>query len=389
MNPAAEKTLLVDTVRTQLALEGAEPTPARVAEALRSKGRVLGDAAVLDVVDALRRDALGAGPLEPLLREPGVTDVVVNGPEAVYVDRGSGLEPVPLRFPDDGAVRRLAQRLAAAGGRRLDDATPYVDTRLPDGCRFHAVLSPIAQPGTCLSLRVPARRAFACAELVEAGTFPAEGLQLLRAMVSARAAFVVTGATGSGKTTVLSSLLSLVPEEDRMVLVEDTAELAPQHPHVVSLEARPPNVEGAGEITLRHLVRQALRMRPDRLVVGEVRGAEVVDLLAALNTGHRGGCGTVHANSAGDVPARLEALAVAAGLSREAAHSQIGAALQAVVHMVRDPDGRRRVAQVATLERDGGGRVEAVVAVTFGRDDSVRTGPGGRRLERILHPGPG
>ena len=306
----------LEAVRAQLAVAGSEPTPDRVAAALRANGRLVGDAAVLAVVDALRREVTGAGPLQELLQLPDVTDVVVNGPDEVYVDRGTGLERTDVRFSDDGAVRRLAQRLAAAGGRRLDDATPFVDVRLRDGCRFHAVLAPVARTGTCLSLRVPAHRTFALADLVAVGSLPAEGRDLLHAMVEARVAFVVSGGTGSGKTTLLASLLSEVPSHERLVIVEDAAELQPRHPHTVALEARRPNVEGVGEITLQTLVRQALRMRPDRLVVGEVRGAEVVDLLAALNTGHQGGCGTVHANSAADVPARLEALAVAAGLSR-------------------------------------------------------------------------
>ncbi len=375
---------MLEDVRSRLALEGAEPTPARVAAMLRSDGRLLGDSAVLAVVDALQRDTVGAGALEPLLREPGVTDVVVNGADAVYVDRGDGLERAPVRFPDDASVRRLAQRLASAGGRRLDDSTPYVDVRLVDGTRFHAVLAPIAQPGTCLSLRVPARRTFDLQQIAASGSLPPRGVELLRAMVEAQVAFVVSGGTGTGKTTLLSSLLSLVDPAHRLVIVEDAAELRPRHPHLVSLEARPANVEGAGQVTLRDLVRQALRMRPDRLVVGEVRGAEVVDLLAAMNTGHQGGCGTVHANSAADVPTRLEALAVAAGLSREAAHAQIGAAVHAVIHLCRDRDGQRRVAEVAVLQRHGG-LVAAVPAVGFGVDGSIVTGEGARRLERLLH----
>jgi pilus assembly protein CpaF len=375
----------LEQVRARLALDGAEPTPARVAAALRSDGRVVGDATVLDVVDTLRRDVFGAGPLQPLLQDPLVSDVVVNGPRAVYVDRGTGLEPAGVRFESDAEVRRLAQRLAGSAGRRLDDATPYVDARLPDGCRFHAVLAPVASPGTCLSLRVPARRAFTLTELVQAETMPVEGAQLLTAVVESRLAFLVSGGTGTGKTTLLASLLSLVPGEQRMVVVEDSAELRPRHPHVVSLEARPANLEGAGEITLRDLVRQALRMRPDRLVVGETRGAEVVDMLAAMNTGHEGGCGTVHANSAVDVPARLEALAVAAGLSRDAAIAQMVAAVDVVVHLVRGADGRRRLQQVAVLERADQAAV-AVPAVTFGAGGAVRTGDGARRLERLLHP---
>ena len=296
---------VVDEVREELARTGAALTPSVVAHALRAQGRPVGDATVLAVHDLLRQDVLGAGPLEPLLRMPGVTDVLVNGADAVYVDRGEGLELTETRFPDDASVRRLAQRLASSAGRRLDDATPYADLRLPDGTRFHAVLAPLARPGSVISLRVPRARVFTLGELVERGTVNADGAALLGRLVESRRAFLVSGGTGSGKTTLLSALLSLVDRRQRMVVVEDAGELRPDHPHVIGLEARPANVEGAGEVPMRVLVRQALRMRPDRLVVGEVRGAEVTDLLAALNTGHEGGCCTVHANSAGDVPARI------------------------------------------------------------------------------------
>lgn len=375
---------LLERLRQSLATDGRQPTPTRVADALRAEGKLLDHAGVLEVVDTLRRDTHGAGPLQPLLQSDGVTDVVVNGPEAVYVDRGSGLEPADLRFDDDEAVRRLAQRLAAAGGRRLDDAAPFVDVRLPDGTRCHAVLAPIARPGTAISLRVPARRTFSLGELVDCGSLSAGGGQLLRALVDSRAAFLVTGGTGSGKTTLLAALLGLVDPAERLVLVEDSSELRPDHPHIIGLEGRPANVEGSGTVTLRDLVRQALRMRPDRLIVGEVRGAEVVELLAALNTGHEGGCGTVHANSAAELPARMEALGVAAGLSRDALHSQLGAAVDVVVHVVRPRTGVRYVRELAVLRAGVDRLVQAVPAVTFEPDGSVSQGPGAARLDAIL-----
>jgi len=342
---------LVERVRTQLAVEGGPATPARVAAAMRQvDGGARGDADTLAVLRAVELEISGAGPLAPLLADPEVTDVLVNGPAEVWIDRGAGLERTELRFADDAAVRRLAVRLVAPTGRRLDDAQPWVDARLADGVRLHAILSPLSVGGTCLSLRVPRRRAFTLAELVAAGSVPPEGAELLRRLVLSRQPFLVTGGTGTGKTTLLSALLSLTRQE-RLVLVEDAGELLPAVEHVLRLEARPANVEGAGEVTLRDLVRNALRMRPDRLVVGEVRGAEVVDLLGALNTGHDGGCGTLHANSAADVPARLEALAALAGLGREALHSQLAAALRVVVHLVRDPV--RRVAEISLLARSG------------------------------------
>ncbi len=386
MTAAAIAPGLLDEVRERLAATPGDLSPHRVAEALRAAGRPVGDAMVLAVHDELRRDVLGAGPLEPLLRRSGVTDVLVNGADEVWVDCGAGLELTGVRFPDDVAVRRLAQRLAATGGRRLDDATPHADVRLPDGTRFHAVLAPTARPGTVVSLRVPRARVFTMEDLVAAAAVTEEGAELLAAIVAARCAFLVTGGTGTGKTTLLAAMLSLVDPGERLVLVEDSSELRPAHPHVIGLEARPPNIEGAGEITLRTLVRQALRMRPDRLVVGEVRGAEVVEMLAALNTGHAGGCGTVHANSAADVPARLEALALAAGLPRAAVHSQLAAALDVVVHVARGPDGVRRVAQVGVPSRGADGLVSLEVAVSFDAAGRVERGPAARDLARRISP---
>ncbi|MFC4529762.1 TadA family conjugal transfer-associated ATPase [Sphaerisporangium dianthi] len=382
MNRAVVSPDLVEAVRVRLARTGADPSAAQVAAALRAERAVLGDAEVLAVARALRADLIGAGPLEPLLAEPDVTDVLVNGAREVWVDTGDGLRRTSVVFSGDDEVRRLAQRLAAAAGRRLDDACPYVDARLPGGVRLHAILPPVASEGTCLSLRLPPRRSFTLDELV-----PGPGAAAVRAMVVSRLAFLVTGGTGTGKTTLLSGMLSLAHPGERLVLVEDSSELRPIHPHVVRLETRPSNLEGAGGVGLRDLVRQALRMRPDRLVVGEVRGAEVVDLLAALNTGHDGGCGTLHANNPADVPARLEALACAAGLSREAVHSQLAAALDAVIHVVRDPGGgRRRVAEICLMEREPSGFVRVVPALTFPAAGAPRPGPA---LPALLARAPG
>ncbi|WP_395656606.1 TadA family conjugal transfer-associated ATPase [Nocardioides sp.] len=374
----------LEVVRDRLARSPGELTPHRVAEALRESGRPVGDAAVLAVYETLRRDVVGAGPLEPLLRTPGVTDVLVNGADHVYLDRGAGLEATAVRFPDEDAVRRLAQRLAALGGRRLDDATPYADLRLPDGTRFHAVLAPLARPGTLVSLRVPRARTFTVDELIASGTLSADTARVVTAVVAARLAFLVSGGTGSGKTTLLAALLSRVAAEERLVVVEDASELRPDHPHVVALEGRPPNIEGAGAIDVRTLVRQALRMRPDRLVVGEVRGGEVVDLLAALNTGHEGGCGTLHANSALDVPARVEALALAAGLGRDAAHSQLASAVDVVLHLARGPDGVRRLRQVAVPERRPDGLVSMLPALDVDDRGAAAPGPAAALLARRL-----
>jgi pilus assembly protein CpaF len=370
---------LVDRVRARLAVSAAIPTPADVASLVREEaGGLLGDDDVLRAVRAAVDELAGAGPLEPLLRLPGVTDVVVNGPDQVWVDRGTGLRPADVRFDDDAAVRRLAVRLAAAAGRRLDDASPWVDAGLPDGTRLHAVLPPVSGSGTCLSLRILRRCSLDLDQLIDRGTLPGQSPTLLRALVRRRLAFLVTGGTGSGKTTLLSALLGEGDPADRVVLCEDAAELTPDRPHVVRLLTRPPNVEGVGLVTLRDLVRQALRMRPDRLVVGEVRGAEVTDLLAALNTGHDGGCGTLHANRPAEVPARLEALGVAAGLDRSAVHSQAAAALAVVVHVRRSPSGRR-VEEIGVVRRSGD-----LVAVQPGWRADGGPSPAADRLDDLL-----
>lgn len=368
----------VERVRRRLALQGSPATAMSVTEALRAEGLVLPEATIVEVVHALRTEMIGLGVLQVLVDRPGVTDVLVNAPDQVWIDDGGGLQRTDVRFVDEASVRRLAQRLASTAGRRLDDSAPFVDARLPDGIRLHAILPPISPQGTCLSLRIPRRTAFTLDDLVRVGMVPKAGLDVLADLISARRAFLVSGGTGSGKTTLLNSLLSAVDAGERIVTVEDSAELQPDHPHVVRLEARPANSEGTGAVSLRDLVRQALRMRPDRVVVGEVRGGEVVDLLAALNTGHEGGCGTVHANSADDVPARLESLALPAGLNRDGLHAQAAAGLHAVVHVLREPNGRRRVAGLAVLERVDG-LVRTVPAVTFA-DDEVRFGPGWDRL---------
>ena len=362
---------LVDRVRSRLVALQADATPSRVVAALRAEGLVLGDDAVLDLVATLRHDLVGAGPLEPLVRDRSVTDVLVNGPSDVWVDRGEGLVRVDVRFGSEAEVRRLAQRLASLAGRRLDEASPFVDARLPDGSRLHCVLPPVATTGTVISLRVPRSVAFTLDELVAAGSLDDRSAAWLRGIVESRLAFLVSGGTGTGKTTILSTLLGLVPPNERIVIVEDSSELDPPHAHVVRLQARTPNLEGAGAVSLRDLVRQSLRVRPDRLVVGEVRGAEVVDLLAALNTGHEGGCATVHANSAADLPARLEALGLMAGLDRFAVHALVAAGIDAAVHLSRDRVGLRRLHSVHIFRRGLDGLVSSVPALVRDGDRLV------------------
>ncbi len=350
-------------------------------------GPVLGAHDLHRALETRRRHTLGLGPLAPYVEDVAVTDVLVNGGGQVWVDRGRGPARVGDLAGGEDEARALAVRLAGLAGRRLDESLPWVDARLPGDVRLHAVVPPVSPHGTHISLRVLRGGPTDLDALVASGSVPAPWRPVLAALVAARVAFLVTGGTGAGKTTLLAALLGEVPAEERLVLVEDVGELAPDHPHVVRLEARRANVEGRGEIGLEVLVRQALRMRPDRLVVGECRGAEVRDLLAALNTGHAGGCGTLHANAASEVPARLEALGLVAGLSRAGVAAQAAAGLDVVLHVRRGPI-RREVTEIAAVGRDAAGAL--VVAPALSRlapstgwaEQSVATvtGPGWPQL---------
>ncbi|MDC5698402.1 TadA family conjugal transfer-associated ATPase [Intrasporangium calvum] len=340
---------------------GQAPDAGLVTDVAQEETGALGAERVAASRQALAARVLGAGPLEPWLDDPAVTDLAVNGDGRVWVDRGAGMARTgDVVAPED--ARALAVRLAAAAGRRLDEASPWVDGQLPSGARLHAMLPPLVADGPHITIRVPARDHLSFDRLAAKGVFPEAWAMVLREVVARRLAFVVSGGTGAGKTTVLAALLGLVDPADRVLVVEDVRELHVDHPHVVRLEARPPNVEGAGEVTLTTLVRQCLRMRPDRIVVGEVRGAEVRELLAALNTGHEGGCGTVHANAPEDVIARFEALGALAGLGPAAVRAQLAAAVDVVIHVVRRGPVRRVETISALFRRDGEPAVETAVA---------------------------
>lgn len=347
------------TVTHEIA-KGRLPTADRVAAISQGQQTRLGSVGVAHLQEQLGSDVLGVGPLQVLLADPDVTDILVNGPRGVWVDRGGGVEHCDVHFADQASLRALAVRLAALAGHRLDDASPYVDGLLPQGIRLHALLPPIVHGGAHISLRIPRRRPPSLAALGRWGMFSAAGESILTALVRAKVAFVVGGGTGSGKTTLLAAMLAHVPASERIVVVEDVQELAIEHGHVVHLQARSPNVEGRGEITLSTVLRQSLRMRPDRIVLGEARGAEVRELLSAMNTGHEGGCGTIHANSAADVVPRFEALGALAGLSPAAVHSQVASAVRVVLHLERVA-GRRTLKEVALLRRRGA-TVETVTA---------------------------
>ena len=380
---AAHDAAFVDQVRERLLAEGGPVTDTRIAKAVRETGRVLGAVGSVRAAQHVKAQLTGLGPLEPLLPATGLSDVYVNGHENVFVETHDGIQRVTSPFTSEAHVRALAVRLVTAAGRRLDDGHPCVDVQTATGLRVHAVIPPVSTSGTLLSIRFRAPQRLSLADLVHSGTVHPFLADVLTDAVAARANLMISGATGSGKTTVLSALLSQCAPGQRLVLVEDAAELNPDHPHVVGMQSRQENVEGAGSVDLTDLVRQALRMRPDWLVVGECRGAEVRELLTALNTGHSG-AGTVHANSARAVPARLAALGSLAGLSRSAVDLQAANALDLVAHVSRTPAGRR-LDSLCTLHLEDG-VLSTRPALTVESGHPVE-GPGWSQLARLLARG--
>ena len=317
---------------------------------------LLGDADRAAVAARIVRDTVGLGPLEELLADPSVEEVMVNGPDRVYVERGGLIEATDVRFADEEELRNAIERILAPLGRRIDELSPMVDARLADGSRVNVVIPPLAIDGPALSIRRFGARRPGPDDLVEIGTLTPSRRGLLAAAVAERRSILVSGGTGSGKTTLLNALSSFIGSGERVVTIEDAAELRLQQPHVVRLESRPASVEGRGEVTVRDLLRNALRMRPDRIVIGEVRGPEALDLLTALNTGHDGALSTVHANSPADALARLETLALMAGLGlpHEAIAEQVQRGIDLVVHLERGADGARRVTEIAEVVRAAG-----------------------------------
>jgi pilus assembly protein CpaF len=339
--------------------------PSAVEELVEREAAILPARERDEIAARILRDTVGLGPLEELLADPEVEEVMVNGPDRVYVERGGRIEPTEVRFADEAEFRNSIERILAPLGRRVDELSPMVDARLADGSRVNVVIPPLAMDGPALSIRRFAAARPGPRELVELGTLLPPMRDLLEAAVRERRSVLVSGGTGSGKTTLLNALSSFVAAEERVVTIEDAAELRLQQPHVVRLESRPASVEGRGEVTIRDLLRNALRMRPDRIVIGEVRGSEALDLLTALNTGHRGALSTVHANSPPDALRRLETLAVMAGvgLPHAAIREQLGRGFELVVHLERLPDGRRVVAEIAEVVRAAGGPATRALAV--------------------------
>ncbi|HVE67830.1 MAG TPA: CpaF family protein [Solirubrobacteraceae bacterium] len=354
------------------AVDGTKDLHARIGELVERECGLLDPDARAELAAAVAERSFGLGPLEPLLRDATVDEVMVNGPESVWVERGGRLERADVAFGSQEELRHAVERILAPLGRRVDEACPLVDARLPDGSRVNVVIGPLALEGPVLTIRRFRRRGFSCQELVAAGTLEPALRDFLARGVRARLNLLVSGGTGSGKTTTLNALSELIPAGERIVTVEDAAELRLRQPHVVRLEARPPNLEGRGEVTIRGLVRNALRMRPDRIVVGEVRGPEALDMLAAMTTGHDGSLSTVHAGSPEEAVRRVETLALMAGvgLPHAAVREQVADAIDLVVHQARRRDGSRRVTAVAEVVRVAGG--VGVREVYAHRDDRPR-----------------
>jgi pilus assembly protein CpaF len=343
---------------------------ARIGALVERECGLLDSDARAQLVAMVAERSFGLGPLEPLLGDPAVDEVMVNGPSAVWVERGGRVERAAVAFGSEAELRHAIERILAPLGRRVDEASPLVDARLPDGSRVNVVIPPLALEGPILTIRRFRRRGFSADELVEAGTLNPPLRDFLAQCVRARLNLLVSGGTGSGKTTTLNALSAFIPEGERIVTVEDAAELRLRQPHVVRLESRPANLEGRGEVTIRGLVRNALRMRPDRIVVGEVRGAEALEMLAAMTTGHDGSLSTVHAGSPEEAVRRVETLALMAdvALPHAAVREQVADAIDVVVHQARMRDGSRRVTAVAEVVRVAGAvGVRQVYALRDGR----------------------
>ncbi|HET9199022.1 MAG TPA: CpaF family protein [Solirubrobacterales bacterium] len=347
------RTRIVERRRAEAAAGGrvVEELAASARAVVAESAAVLAPAAREEVIGRIVRDSVGLGPLEVLLADPTVEEVMVNGPGLVYVERRGLLEATDVAFDGEGELRDVIERVLAPLGRRVDELSPMVDARLADGSRVNVVIPPLAIDGPALSIRRFGAERPGPEELVALGTLSAEQRLLLERAVAARRSVLVSGGTGSGKTTLLNALSSFIAPGERVVTIEDAAELRLQQPHVVRLESRPAGVEGRGEVTIRDLLRNALRMRPDRIVIGEVRGVEALDLLTALNTGHDGALSTVHANSPEDALRRLETLVLMAGvgLPHATVAEQVRRGIDLVVHLRREPDGARRVSEIAEV----------------------------------------
>lgn len=334
-----------------------EPNAESISKIVRTLYPATSQSDLVELIDDVLASIFGLGPLEELLLLPNLTDILVNRFDDVWIDRGHGLERTDIRFNSEIAAQEFAKRIATRGHRRLDEAQPFVDIQTESGLRFHAILPPISLAGVSMSIRTPSQNPLTLEDMLTSGNLNEDSYRVITEIIDSRKSFIVSGGTGSGKTTLLAAMLARVQPTQRIVVIEDSAELSITHPNTVSVQSRLANSEGAGGVSMTDLVRQALRMRPDRIVVGEVRGSEVSALLLALNTGHKGSATTIHADAATSVPTRIEALGLLAGLPREAIHAQMYSAFDLVIQMKDAIDGKRGIAEVSRFVRTSGGTV--------------------------------
>ena len=360
----------IEQVRQYFVTNQIEPTIDLVTDVVREIFPMSSQYELVKLVDQAVSLLFGIGPLEHLLLRPGVTDILVNRFDDVWVNEGTGLVKTNVSFGSEKAVRDFAINLAIRGNRRLDELHPYVDMQLSSGLRFHAVLPPLAIAGTAISIRVPAATNLTLSDLQAMGFMNSTMHSILTQIIDSQKSFLISGGTGSGKTTLLAAMLSMVDPTHRILVIEDAAELNVVHPHLVKVQSRLANSEGLGQVTMTDLVRQSLRMRPDRIIIGEVRGREISDLLLALNTGHNGSATTIHANNVYTVPSRIEALGLLSGLPREAIHTQMITAFEYVIQLSDFQDTKRSIASIAKLTPDSNGFAEIEVLV-----DSTITHP--------------
>ena len=360
----------LDKVRQHFITNQTEPTIDLVSDVVRDMFPTSSQYELVGLVDQAISALFGMGPLEQLLLQPGITDILVNRFDDIWINKGTALVKTDVSFGSEKAAREFAIQLAVRGHRRLDELHPFVDMQLPNGMRFHAVLPPLAVNGTAISIRVPAPASLTLADLFGDGFMTSSMYHILIDIISNRQSFLISGGTGSGKTTLLAAMLSLVDPSNRILVIEDATELNINHPHVVAVQSRLANSEGLGQISMTDLVRQSLRMRPDRIVVGEVRGREISDLLLALNTGHNGSATTIHANSISTVPTRIEALGLLAGLPRAAIHSQMISAFEYVIQLSNFQNGKRGIANIAKFKQgpDGLVVIESLIDLGFSPD---------------------
>ena len=349
---------------------------ALVADFARAERLVLNTTELEELGASVHDEMVGLGPIEPLLKDDSVNDILINGPFQVYVERRGELEPTPVRFRDNDHLLRIVNRIVAGVGRRIDESQPMVDARLPDGSRVNAAIAPIAIDGACVSIRKFSKKPYTLEKLVEVGAMPACVAEFLHGAVKARVSTVISGGTGSGKTTLLNALSSAISIKERLITIEDAAELQLQQPHVVRMETRPPNIEGKGEIRQRELVKNALRMRPDRVILGEVRGEEAFDMLQAMNTGHEGSMATIHANTPRDAITRLEQMVAMSGmkLSPEAVRGQIASAVGMIIQIMRMSDGKRKMMSVSEIVGMEGQVVQMQEIFAFHRSHTTADG---------------